>query len=386
MTRADGERGVALLVALLSVALLTLLVMNLTFASQVGYRRTVHWIQAEQARLIAESGQAAAGLALSYSGLIHELYSGEEKRTDHLLEKWAEHCRPYPPGPDDCPGETVSPCRVPYFDHLGEIVDARIDDLPRTVAIRIDDESGLYNLNRLRRDSAVEQERFEKLATFVGVRAEATAAIARWLSPAARGTTVRRREDSSAADFLTKQAALSYPMRGGSLQSFHELELIPEVKPEDVARLRRVATVRSGSDDDKVNINTAPLVVIRSMDPAFDKDEVIAALRTRRCTRAFYSVDDLVRIVDDSAGRTRMQTLFTVQSDAFRVRSVGQVGDVIQSTEAIFNRPYPPSTASTNRSGWPIELVYQVGRRGPVIDTADWARDVEELKLPNATR
>ena len=45
-----GERGVALLIAVLATALLTITVMELAYSTQVSYRRAAHWLEAKRAR------------------------------------------------------------------------------------------------------------------------------------------------------------------------------------------------------------------------------------------------------------------------------------------------------------------------------------------------
>ena len=98
MAERRAERGVALLVVLLAVALLTVAVLEFTYRSQVEYRRAVAWARVRQARLVAESGVAIAAEMLARAPLLYSMqHGGEEKTADGLTELWAQRCEPEGP-------------------------------------------------------------------------------------------------------------------------------------------------------------------------------------------------------------------------------------------------------------------------------------------------
>src|SRR5687767_2599717 len=121
-----GERGVALLVAVLATALLTVTVMEFTYSSQVGYRRAAHWLEAERARLAAESGIALAAEVLSFDGELAELVKGANippeaaallkgldprlAGVDGAIDLWA---RCSEPGPWSCNQNIGDECTLP---------------------------------------------------------------------------------------------------------------------------------------------------------------------------------------------------------------------------------------------------------------------------------
>ncbi|RMF25107.1 MAG: general secretion pathway protein GspK [Deltaproteobacteria bacterium] len=346
-----GQRGVVLLVALLAIALLTLLVMEFTFTTQVDYRRAAHWLEARQALLIARSGIDLGREILAQAELVHQLVTGQAKVADSLSELWAQPCAP--PGPDSCPSDFGPLC----------VIDAG----PGKVALRITDESGLYNLNRLARAShpAAERERevFERIAAAAGVAPQLLGPLADWIDRDERPFPFGSGAES--AEYATVPGAVG--PRNGPFRTFAEVALVSGSSAQTLVRLRRLTTVLEGEDALSINVNTAPLELLAALDPAIAP--LLPVLAEERCSAPFESVSDLRERVPEWP-KWLGDRWVRFRSDWFRIRATGIVGEVRQSAEALVHRE-----AGT------IRVVYYRARRGvniPQVEEAG-AIDLEEL-------
>lgn len=344
-----SQRGVALLVVLLAVALLTVVVLEFTYRAQVEYRRTIAWVRVRQARLIADSGVAIAAEMLARAPLLYSLqYAGAEKVADGLTEMWAQRCEG--DGPSICPANIGRSCTLDTFDE-------------NRLALRIRDENGLYNLNRLAGGSTAERERFAQILARAAIPPETLRGITDWTSRSSRGATIPLPLGVAGRD-----GEISFPVRGGPLATFGELAFVPGVRAADLIELRRFATVLAPAEA-KVNVNTAPLELLASLHPDLADQTVLSKLHAARCVKPFADAAAL----RTALGETRKlpyEALLTFRSEHFRVEATGEIDDFYQSVEALLKRPYPAEGQPANRTEWPVTLEYYLPRRGPLIDPA----------------
>jgi general secretion pathway protein K len=344
-----SERGVALLVVLLAVALLTVVVLEFTYRAQVEYRRAVAWVRVRQARLIADSGVAIAAEMLARAPLLYSMqYGGDEKGADGLSELWAQRCEG--DGPSICPANIGRSCTLDTFD-------------ANRLALRIRDENGLYNLNRLVSGSTAERERFAQILARAAIPADTLLSIVEWTSRSSRGMTLPLPVTASG-----RGGEISYPVRGGPLATFGELAFVPGVRAADLLELRRFATVLV-PDEAKVNVNTAPLELLASLHPDLADQTLLSRLQAARCTRPFADAAALRSALGDSR-KLPYEALLTYRSEYFRVEATGEIDEFYQSVEALLRRPYPAEGQPGNRTEWPVTLEYYLPRRGPLIDPA----------------
>jgi general secretion pathway protein K len=376
------ERGVALLVVLLTVALLTIAVMEFTFSSQVDYRRAVHWVQARQARLVADSGIAVASEILSRSEYLYlfqfldqaQILEAEiddiRKVADGLPELWAQLCEAVER--NECPQKNqAATCRSPAFGGDDSIFEA--DEA--SLAVQIDDESGRYNLNRLVGATNEEKERFRRLLAAVKIDTSVAEPIDMWTDKRSRSVTFSHGDET---DFFDERE-VRYRGRGGPFETFRELALVQDVSPAEMAKLRPYATVSPGPDF-KVNFNTAPLEVLAAMSPALADQAVLTRIHQARCTKPFESVAEVRDLLEEGMPNG-FNALFKFNSETFRIRATGAVGDAVQSVEAVVRRPYPPE--GVRRAQWEIALLYYLPRRGPNLLGVDMTENasLNELRL-----
>ena len=313
-THRPGERGVALLLALLTMVLLAVIVMEFTVSTQVDYRRAAMWLAGRRAALLADGGVTLA------AEVLHQDYSFGN--TDSLADIWA---RELPP----------------------------IDTGAGMLAVRIEDEQGKLNLNGLAAGSlSPAGRRFQALLGKLGLDTGLASPLADWLD--------RNRDPGPGAlaaesDWYARNA-VPYEPRNGPLRSYAELALVRGFTPTVLARLRRFVTVLPQADS-KVNANTAPAEVLSVVDPRLDDEFLVRRLIEARTAQPFAkpgamrAVNGMEAFSDDELDR-----LFSFSSRWFRVRATGDVGGAMRSAEALLER-----------DGGFSKIVYLLPRRGPNI-------------------
>jgi general secretion pathway protein K len=362
------QRGVALLIALVTITLVTISVMQFTHTRQVDFRRTTHWLQAKQAALYADFAVEVAKTVL--------MVDRATGATDGLGEQWADFCRPQ--RPDQCPSP-YSPCAQAIPADLADLSDLdRLEefDAYRAIALRIEDVTGLYNINRLRRRHTIEQERdvARELFLLSNVDPDLIGPIVDWTdadqSPYSYGPGA---EEPQYSDLQPP-----YAPRNQSLQTTRELALIKGMTAVSLVRLARNVVALPEDAVRAININTAPLEVLRSLralTPAMGDETMLAQLLAERCAVPFANAQDLVARVPAFPSQVATDNWISYGSDYFRVLATGQVDEVYQSVEALLNR---------TESG--IRVVYYLARRGAIIPGVDMSvrTDPDDLDFISA--
>jgi len=313
---------VALLLALLTMVLLTIVVVEFTFSTQVEYRRAQGWLAARRAALIAEAGIDLAGEVLA-----EDFRTGN---TDALTDIWANELPP-------------------------------IDTGNGRLLVRIEDEQGRFNLNRLSAGpTSVDARRLQLLLASLQLDTSLVAPLADWLD-----RNQDTNSDAGAEDAYYSTLLPPYTARNGPLQSFAELALVRGFTPAVLAKLRPLTTVLPDNAL-KVNVNTAPPAVLQALDERLADQFLVQRLVERRKTSPFTSIASL-RAVDGMQvfSENELDRLLTFSSSFFRVRSTGDAGGVLQSVEAL-----------VYRLNGKIQILYLLARRGPNIVGADQSAPV----------
>ena len=228
MNRKFGtQRGVALLTALMILALAALLAYALMQQGTIALDRAAGAQRAAQARALADG--------LFDYALIGLLRDSEAGQTDSRAEEWA---KPLPPLP------------VPQG-----LVTGRMEDL-----------NGRINLNGFTGDSnqvAVTQKLLTRLLEILKLNPQIAGRIQDAID--ADDSNIAGGED---VDFMSRRPASRAPNR--ALQHFSELRYLPGLSAEDYATLSRyVCTIDKTA---QLNINTAEIPVLMSLDPAISED------------------------------------------------------------------------------------------------------------------
>lgn len=216
------QRGVALLIALLAVALAVILIASLLDRGELAYARTRNVLRGEQALAYADGLEAFAAQIL-----MRDL--AENAGIDYNSEPWA-----FPLPAQEVPGGTIS---------------ASMRDL-----------NGCLNLNNLTlANAAVWRTRLENLLVVLELDPALAGAVADWLD---RDTDIGDRGGAEDNAYLAQPV----PYRAGNRTFAHisELRLVRGVSGEVYARLApEVCVLPPGST---INLNTASIAVLMSLD------------------------------------------------------------------------------------------------------------------------
>lgn len=220
------QRGVALLIALLAVALAIILIAGLLDRGELTYARTRNAVRGEQALAYADGLEAYAAQILQKD---LEDMAGIDTHND----MWA-----FPLPPQDVPGGRIS---------------ARMTDL-----------NGCFNLNNLISprpgESAIWRERSRNLLTAMQLDPSLSGAIVDWLDGDSNIDT-----ESGAEDSAYLAGPIAYRTANRAFAHISELRLVRGISGEIYERLApEVCALPPGTT---LNLNTATTAVLMSLDP-----------------------------------------------------------------------------------------------------------------------
>lgn len=316
VVRSD-ESGVALLVVLLAITLLTITVVEFTYSTQVETRLARGARNALQAYYLARSGVNVAEALLTVDTLINE--------SDSLRDIWAV---PIPPMP------------------LGD----------GTIMIRVLDENRFLNLNALAKPivpvGAYERRTFEALFTILGIDKRLLSGVIDWLDGNAEPEPAPPGAEQPFYLGLTPPVAVP----NGPVFGLRELLSVRDMTPEILSRLSNLVTVIPDLDEPpsfEVNVNTAPSEVLAAAYPALGAEPgALRQLLTVREEHALESNSDLKLA-------PRAHELITEAVDPgpvydstyFRIEAVGTVGGIARGITTVVRRDGDP-LPSVTRLSW----------------------------------
>jgi general secretion pathway protein K len=289
------EAGIALLVVLLAITLLTIVVIEFTDAAQVETHLALSTRNALQATYLARSGVNVAEAIVIYDA--HLAAAGAAPKGDTLQDLWA---RPFPPLP------------------IGD----------GTAAIRVRDEARFLNLNDMLSAGTIQAERkkvFERLFVSLAIDPRILAAIVDWMDEDGIPSVT----PPGAEQPFYLSAPTPHRVRNGPLLTLRELLLVRGVTPAVLARLEPFVTVLP-PDRFRVNINTAPAEVLRSLsDELRDDPGIVDRLIASRDIETFTSPSEALRSVtglDKALGGSR--EFLDTSSPYFRIEAVAEIDEV----------------------------------------------------------
>jgi general secretion pathway protein K len=295
-----GESGVALLSALLSVALLTMIVVEMTESTFVHSHLTRNAGNAMAARLLARSGQLGASEALRAAS---EGDAALQAFVDAIVE-----------GP---------PISLPTAQ--GHVLQ-----------IGVRDESARLNINEASRQA----EAFERLFAELGLDPRLLDAVRTRIDPDGEGRLGDPRSDCT--------LPLPCDPPGGELRSMEDLRTIRGFDEPTLARLAPFVTAhRSRRHRGEINLRTARLEVLRAVGceeteslgpPPRSAEDISAWLENGPCSGASPSPRDL-------------------KSRVYRVSTLASVGDATQGVDSILEVGRGPIT-------WQQQSVWGAGPGG----------------------
>ena len=197
------------------------------------------------------------------------------------------------------------------------------------VSGEIADMQGLFNLNWLTDpNNAAAPAAFEQLLVRNGISPSTGDAIRAFMQP---GGPRNRQVYAGSAPPID-------PV-GGALFSIMQLSDIPNLPPDDLARLNDIATVLPG--DSTINVNTIPADILTGFVPQVRPAALSAMLITRTRT-PFTSTDAFMSALETAAGADLSEDVnvsqFSVGSDWFEVRINAQLQGRIANRTTILRR------------------------------------------------
>lgn len=299
MKKSKNNRGMALLVVLVVIALLTSLLTELSFSTLVDLRLTETFRDTTRAYYLAKGGINAGRMIIQ----------DDRNSYDGFDELWKLGVINYPVGDG-------------------------------AVTVRIDDQDGKLGINALvsgNTPKTMMVDRFYRLFTALDIDdledpAELTAALVDWLDSG----------DAPYQTILTDGAELPvagaegpyykglsqpYPVKNGRLETLEELSLIKGFTPEV---LRRVLPHVAVHEQTMVNINTASAEVLMALDYEIDNGVVEDLIKYRRETpiERLEQIEEVIPTVAYSALKTlgNLNHLGT-QSRRYRIEADAVVND-----------------------------------------------------------
>lgn len=336
----SGEQGIALVLTLLVVALLTVLIVEYDFRTRLDARSAANFRDDTGAYLLADS------VVQAVRGVLHKDYTERAKRPyDANTEEW---------------------------HNLGVMLPLLLPMLQTTtggdssVSVIVADETGKLDLNQLVLDpslanaaATVKTEKGKLVAQRAGVlqqllieememdpvdAAAAVRSVQDWVDE----DDNERLDGAESSYYSTLEPP--YAARNGPLRTFDELVMIKGFNRELVDKLApHVTAIWTGTGTTpspyrgKININTASTALLRALDPNLD-DQDVSAIERERDNDPFGAQDmsgtGLKRKItglDDSTAAT-LAKLVHYESDFFSVEATGQVGDTKRSVWALLKR------------------------------------------------
>lgn len=229
MRTSSSQRGVALVMAIIVVAIGTMIAVNLIWRGTLDLRRTESALAADQGLMYVQGAEAWAADILR-----QDLVDSPE--SDHLGEQWAIEL---PPLPVD-----------------GGSITGGLEDL-----------QGRFNLNNLigadGKESALARRQFERLLVSVEADPALAGAVIDWLDP-----DTELRFPSGGEDVVYSDGDPPYRTANSMITSTSELMAIAGFDRDTYRRLAPYITVLPQGT--KLNVNTASDVVLASLSDDID--------------------------------------------------------------------------------------------------------------------
>ncbi len=308
MPRSD-ERGIALLLTLLVLSLLVALILEFDVEARREYRDAAAFRDNFKATVLARASvQAARGVL--QQDFIKDKQTGQF--FDALTDIWA----------------------FPISNYvIGDGV----------LSAQIEDERGKLNLNDLAAggDPLAKKTkvlRFKRLFELVQVNPDLVDAIVDWVDQD------EVPEASGAEGPYYQTLHPSYRAANAPLQTLLELRLIKGMTPDLIEKLSKVATVYPQEGESRVNVNTAPLLVLQALDPRITQGVASDIIQAR----PFKTIQDLDRVSSfEAVGKElRLQNLYDIKSDLFLARMIVSVNEVTRNATVVLRREASTGTSS----------------------------------------
>lgn len=279
------QQGIALITILVMVALATILAATIAKRQANTAENTAYLMRQNQSLLYAKSAEAF------FSELLVD-DANNAGAVDYLQENWA---KPMP--------------AFPVEDGF--------------VSGTLQDESGKFNLNSLVNDEGVPNPQaklwFEKLLLRVGLPEKLSEAVIDWQDADDEISGTMGAENS-----YYQGLPQGYLAANSKFHNVEELKLVRGFEDQKYLQIVDYVSVLPASDS-KVNVNTAPAMLLASLDPKLDINAVEQALQKRQTNLEYFSnINDLwatepFKQVSPDV-QSQVNALLGVQSNYFKAK------------------------------------------------------------------
>jgi len=300
MRRSD-ERGIALLLTLLVLTLLVALILEFDAEARREYRDAAAFRDNFKATVLARAAVQAARGTLQQD-FLKDKKAGQS--FDALTDLWALPITNYAIG----------------------------DGL---LTAQIEDERGKLNLNDLATGGdpiakKAKVQRVKRLFELLQINPDLVDAIVDWVDQD------ETPEPAGAESLYYQTLRPSYRAANAPLQTLLDLRLIKGMTPDIIAKLSNLVTVYPQEGQGKVNLNTAPSLVLQALDPGITQSvagDIVQA-------RPFKTIQDLDRVssFEDIGKALRAQNLYDIKSDLFLARMMVRVNEVARNVIVVLQR------------------------------------------------
>lgn len=289
------QRGIALLMVLIIVTLLSFLVYDFSYLIRVNLSSAENYRNGTQCFFLARSGIEAC----------RALCKDNDNNYDALNELWATE-------------------RPPVVAEGG------------IVEILLMDENRKININQLG-NTDVQKDIYDqlvRLCTQIGLDDSIVDNILDWIDDDSQG---------NAEEQYYQSLESPYSCKNGKLDSLQELLLIKDITDEiyygtkEKYGLEQFLTVRGNG---KININTADPIILQCLNDELTEDIAYSILRERE-DKPFKQVQDVksrIEEFEDNELWTSFLRQTTVVSDSFLAQSTGRVGDYSIRLQALLSK------------------------------------------------
>jgi general secretion pathway protein K len=285
------QRGVAVVMAVLVVALAT------SAATYILWQQSL-WVRQVENLTARAQADAIARAAASWAATI---LAEDDPAIDHLGENWARRMPPFPA-------------------EQAQVAGAMLD------------EQAKFNVNNLAREGGVAPHdfvAFQRLLGALGLPAELAEAVVDWLDPDGEVMQPNGAEDPY-------YLALDPPYRTAGRRVV-DLGELARVKGFDAGILARLAPfVTALPEETQVNVNTAPVQVLQALVPGLSADEMARVVDQRK-TKPFQSREDFLRALSRPSSGS-VGTQIDVKSRYFSAEATVRLGRVEVAYRALFQR------------------------------------------------
>lgn len=299
----DDERGVALLLALLVLALLVALILEFDGEARREYRDAAAFRDNFKAQTLTRAAVQAARAVLQQD-FLKDKQTGESY--DAPTDLWAMPIKNYAIGDG-------------------------------FLSAQIEDERGKLNLNDLAAAPGDELQkktkiqRFKRLFELLQLSPDLVDALVDWVD------ADENQEPAGAESQFYQSQRPPYRAANAPLSGFGDLRLVKGFTPEIVDRLSRYVTLFPAEGGALVNLNTADLLVIQSLDPAITQT-MAAEIAQGRPYKKKEDLDRIGSFQEIGAKLRATQSGYDVKSEFFSARLTINVNDVTKTAWVVLQR------------------------------------------------